>query len=96
MIRGGFNFTPSSKVKDTEFRSPSSHGRLLPSSSLVGVIFPSGKGRLRVDSNTRSTFSILGWRFACQQYLGHADVQLERRSHPVFIAHFEALREKPN
>jgi hypothetical protein len=35
------------------FSSLSRHGTP-PSSSFVGVIFPSGKGRLRVDSNTRS------------------------------------------
>jgi hypothetical protein len=45
---------------------PEQARRLLSSSILVGVIFPSEKGRLRVDSNTRSKLSIFGQRIVCQ------------------------------
>ena len=55
---GGRRFCSGSSTEGLAFRSTGGHGTP-PSSSLVGVIFPSGKGRLRVDSNTRSRFQYL-------------------------------------
>jgi len=53
-----------------KFHSPSRH-EAPPSSRLVGVICPSRKGRLRVDSNTRSKVSIFARQIACQSHVSN-------------------------
>jgi hypothetical protein len=57
---------------------PEQARRLLSSSILVGVIFPSEKGRLRVDSNTRSKLSIFGQRIVCQHAFEALNMVLPR------------------
>jgi hypothetical protein len=53
-VRDRYNTTLLVGSEDWVFRNASWHKLAPPSSSLVGVIFPSGERRLKVDSNTRS------------------------------------------